>query len=225
MQRIDFKRVLSEFQKTLSLVPSLHRQWMWVLCLLILILSALPVHAQFGSSLSGTVLDPSGAAIPNATVTLSNAATQQQQVSVTNATGAYHFGELGPGKYSLSIAATGFKQSNLSDVAIEAETPRDIVVALKPGGATESVTVTADQQQQLQTADASIGSTITSEEIQRLPIFGGDPYELLRTAPGITGDGARAGNGNAILLPNGAGPGGSNSGTFQTENGVRSTPG
>jgi hypothetical protein len=219
MQRIDFKSLAGNFQKTLAAVPTLHRQWMWVLALLILI--TLPARAQFGSSLSGTVLDTSGAAIPNATATLTNVATQQKQVSATNATGAYHFSELGPGKYSLAVTATGFKESDLNDLTIEAETPRDVIVTLKPGGSTESVTVTADQVQQLQTADASIGSTITSEEIQRLPIFGGDPYELLRTAPGITGDGARAGNGDAVFLPNGAGPGGSNSGTFQTENGVQ----
>lgn len=219
MQRIGLKSVASNFQKLPGNLPSVSRHWMWVLSFLILI--ALPVHAQFGSSLSGTVLDPSGAAIPNATVTLTNAATQQQQVSTTNATGAYHFSELGPGKYSVKITAAGFKESDLSDVTLEAETPRDLVVTLKPGGAAESVTVTADQVEQLQTADASIGSTITSDEIQRLPIVGGDPYELLRTAPGITGDGARAGNGEAVFLPNGAGPGGSNSGTFQTENGVQ----
>jgi hypothetical protein len=219
MQRIDSKSVTDLFQKTLAPVPTLQRPWIWMLSFLILI--AMPARAQFGSSLSGTVLDASGAAIPNATATLTNAATQQKFVSVTNATGAYHFGELGPGKYSLAVTAAGFKETDLADVTIEAESPRDLVVTLKTGGASESVTVTADQEQQLQTADASIGSTITSEEIQRLPIFGGDPYELLRTAPGITGDGARAGNGEAVFLPNGAGPGGSNSGTFQTENGVQ----
>jgi hypothetical protein len=73
----------------------------------------------------------------------------------------------------------------------------------------------------LQTNDASIGSTIDGAAIQRLPTFGTDPYELLRTAPGISGDGARSGNGQALFLPNGAGPGGSNSGVFQTENEVQ----
>jgi hypothetical protein len=219
MQRIELKSLTGNFQKTLASVSSLHRQWSWVLAFLILV--TLPARAQFGSSLSGTVLDSSGAAIPNATATLTNTATQQKLVSATNATGAYHFSELGPGKYSLAVTAPGFKETDLPNVAIEAESPRDLTVTLKPGGSTESVTVTADQEQQLQTADASIGSTITSEEIERLPIAGGDPYELLRTAPGIIGDGARAGNGNAVFLPNGAGPGGSNSGTFQTENGVQ----
>ena len=64
-----------------------------------------------------------------------------------------------------------------------------------------------------------VGSAlIDSEAIQRLPAVGANPYELLRTAPGIVGDGARAGNGNAVFLPNGSGPGGSSRGIFQTEN-------
>jgi hypothetical protein len=219
MQRIDLNSSTGHFQRTTASVSSFPRQWILVLSFLILI--AIPARAQFGSSLSGTVLDSSGAAISNATATLTNAATQQKFVSTTNATGAYHFSELGPGKYSLAVTASGFKEKDFADLTIEAESPRDVLVTLQPGGSTESVTVTADQEPQLQTADASIGSTITSEEIERLPVFGGDPYELLRTAPGITGDGARAGNGNAVFLPNGAGPGGSNSGTFQTENGVQ----
>lgn len=221
MQRINFKNLASHLERTLTSVPSL--RWHWVGAMSLLILITLPVHAQFGSSLSGTVLDSTGAAIPKATATLTNAATQQTQISTTNGTGAYHFSELGPGQYTLVVTAPGFKKSNLTNVAIEAESPRDLTVTLQTGGATESVEVKGDQVPELQTADASIGSTITSDEIERLPIVGGDPYELLRTAPGITGDGARAGNGNAVFLPNGAGPGGSNSGTFQTENAVQIT--
>jgi hypothetical protein len=94
-------------------------------------------------------------------------------------------------------------------------------VTLQAGGSSETVQVNGDQVPLLQTSDASIGTTIDSDEIQRLPTFGADPYELLRTAPGITGDGARSGTGNAVFLPNGAGPGGSNSGIYQTENQVQ----
>lgn len=190
---------------------------------LLLALFSLPAHAQFGGSLSGTVLDPSGAAIPNATVVLTNTATQQAKTVTTNGTGAYQFNELPPGNYSLLVTATGFKKNTLSNVAVAAETPRNMNVSLQPGGSVESVTVNEDLVPALQTADASIGSTISSDEVQRLPLVGGDPFELLRTAPGITGDGARAGNGEAVFLPNGAGPGGSNSGIFQTENQVQIT--
>jgi hypothetical protein len=187
----------------------------------LLILFAATVHAQFGSSLSGTVLDSSGAAISHANVTLTNTGTQQTQTSATNDTGAYHFSELAPGQYSLAITATGFKKSALTQVAIEAESPRSVDVTLQPGGSTETVEVTADQVPLLQTSDGSVGTTIDSEEIEKLPTVGADPYEVLRTAPGITGDGARSGSGSALLLPNGAGPGGSNSGIFQTENQVQ----
>ncbi len=189
--------------------------------LLLLVFSTLPLHAQFGSSLSGTVIDPTRAVIPNAAVTLTNAATQQTLATTTNGTGFYRFIELPPGHYSLVVTATGFKKNNVTDVALTAETPRDVEVTLQPGGATESVEVHGDDVPMLQVSDANIGATIDSEEIERLPTYGADPYELLRTAPGITGDGARSGSGSAVYLPNGAGPGGSNSGIFQTENQVQ----
>ena len=134
MQRINFKNLASHLERTLTSVPSL--RWHWVGALSLLILITLPVHAQFGSSLSGTVLDSTGAAIPKATATLTNAATQQTQISTTNGTGAYHFSELGPGQYTLVVTAPGFKKSNLTNVAIEAESPRDLTVTLQTGGAT-----------------------------------------------------------------------------------------
>ena len=167
------------------------------------------------------MLDQSGASIPRATVALTNAATQETQTSITNDTGAYHFSELAPGQYSLVVTADGFKKNNVTNLALEAETPRNVNITLQPGGATESVQVNGDLVPLLQAADASIGTTIDSEQIQRLPTIGSDPYELLRTAPGITGTGARSGTGQAVFLPNAAGPGGSNSGIFQTENEVQ----
>ena len=185
MQRIDSKSWVNHFEIDLRSLLSLNTRWMSALPLLILI--ALPVQAQFGSSLSGTVLDSTGAAIPHASTTLTNTGTQQSQTSITNATGAYHFSELAPGQYSLVVTATGFKKSDLTQVAIEAESPRTLDVTLQTGGATESVEVTADQILLLQTSDASVGTTIDSEEIEKLPTYGADPYEVLRTAPGITG--------------------------------------
>ena len=193
----------------------------WIAALVMLAVWVLPARAQFGASLGGTVLDPSGAAIPNATVTLTNPATLQTQTKTTNDTGYYIFNQLPPGNYSLDVKAAGFKEHKMDNVAVVAETPRNLNVNMQTGGATETVSVSATTQPIIQTADANIGATITDQQVTRLPIVGGDPYELLRTAPGITGDAARAGNGNAVFLPNGAGPGGSNSGVFQTENSVQ----
>ena len=177
--------------------------------------------AQFNASLSGTVLDSTQAAIPAATVTLTNTATQATQTVQSGAAGTYQFSELGPGSYTVTVSAKAFQQNVISNVSIAAETPRTLNITLQPGQANTTVNVDADTQPSLQTSDASIGSTVTSDQIQRLPTYGADPYELLRTAPGISGDGARSGTGTAIFLPNGAGPGGSNSGVFQTENQVQ----
>jgi hypothetical protein len=189
----------------------------FTLCASLLCLSG-PAFGQFNASLSGTVQDSTGAIVPDATVTLTNPATQQVRTTQTTAEGVYQFNQLPPAHYKLSVTATGFKGSNFDDVALAAETPRNLNVTLSTGEVSQTVTVNANQISALQSADASIGSTIESESIQRLPVIGGNAYELLRTAPGITGDGARAGNGNAVFLPNGAGPGGSSRGIFQTEN-------
>jgi hypothetical protein len=178
-------------------------------------------HAQFSARLTGTVADTTGAVVPGATVTLVNNATQTRSVAQTSGGGTFQFNELPPGTYSVTVFFKGFQQNSEANIAIVAETPRNLNVTLQPGKEDQTVTVDASTIPILQTSDASIGSTVTSDQIQRLPTFGADPYELLRTAPGITGDGARSGTGSAILLPNGSGPGGSNSGIFQTENQVQ----
>src|SRR5450631_483180 len=125
----------------------------WTAALFLLFIFAVPVRAQFGASLAGTVLDPTGASIPQATVSLINPATQVTQISTTNDTGAYHFNELAPGQYTLQVAAPGFKSNNITDLALAAETPRSLNVTLQPGGSTESVQVNGDLVPLLQTSD------------------------------------------------------------------------
>lgn len=207
--------------KTVSLFRVLRSRILPFVIAAVLTVVALPSHAQFNASLTGSVQDSTGAAIPGATVTLTNTATQQVRTLTTDGSGVYTFSELAPGSYTVSATASNFSTETVSNVTVAAETPRNVDVKLQPGKASETVNVDADRQAGLQTGDASIGTTISAEEVERLPVFGADPYELLRTAPGISGDGARAGNGNAVFLPNGVGPGGSNSGIFQTENQVQ----
>jgi hypothetical protein len=190
-------------------------------CIGLLLLTGLSANAQFNASLSGTVLDSTQAIIPAATVTITNVDTHATKTATSGDAGTFQFNELPPGTYTVSVTAKGFQQSTVSNVAVAAETPRSLNVIMQAGGDTQTVTVNADLAPLLQSSDASIGTTIDGAEIERLPIFGSDPYELLRTAPGISGDGARSGSGTAVFLPNGAGPGGSNSGIFQTENQVQ----
>lgn len=177
--------------------------------------------AQYSGSLSGTVTDSTGGAIPGAQVTLTNEDTHQTMTRTSGADGVYQFPSLSAGHYDLAVNSKGFKGSNYQNIAVEEGSPRNLDVSLSAGGATETVTVNADQVVALQTSDASVNSTLTAEQFEKVPSYGRDPYNLVRTAPGITGDASRAGNGTAVFLPNSVGPGGSNFGVAATENTVQ----
>ncbi|HEY0794921.1 MAG TPA: carboxypeptidase regulatory-like domain-containing protein, partial [Acidisarcina sp.] len=178
-------------------------------------------HAQFNASLTGTVEDTSGAVIPGATVTLTSDDTHTVKTTSTSGEGFYQFNELSPGSYTVSVSAANFKTETSNNVIVAAERPRSFDVKLSTGGTTETVTVNATDTPALQTSDANVSGTVTGEELRRIPTIGTDPYELLRTAPGITGDSARSGTGGSVSFPNSQGPGQSNQSIFQVENQVQ----
>jgi hypothetical protein len=198
-----------------------HGRTVLLLALTGILLFTSSAFAQFNAQLTGTVTDNTGAVVPGATVKLTDNGTHVSHTATSSAEGFYSFNELPPGSFSLEVSATGFKTSTLGDVVLAGNSPRDVDVKLEIGGSTETVTVNGDTVPVLQTSDANIGGTIDSEQIQKIPTYGRDPYELLRLTPGITGDDSRAGNGQAVFLPNNAGPGQSNSGIFQTENQIQ----
>src|SRR5437016_2904047 len=183
---------------------------------------AVSVCAQFKASIQGTVLDSKGGAVAGAKVTVTNQANGAMRDTATSEEGFYRIGELPPGNYIVTVEAAGFKKSTSKDVEVQGEAPRGLDITLDVGAVTEQVTVSASALA-LQTEDASLSTTISSQQFERLPQVGRDPYELLRLAPGVFGDGARAANGTAANLPNGGGPGGSNSSIFSVENQVQVT--
>jgi len=174
--------------------------------------------AQFGANLQGTVSDTTGALIPNATVTLTNNETHRKQTTTTTAEGFYRFTGLAPGTYSLAGSAKNFSRQVLQNVVVNAEQTQGVNLTLSPGEVSQTVTVTGETAPLLQTENAQIGREVTTREVQSLPQFGRDPYELIRLSPNVTSDMARDGSGNAVALPNTTGPGGANTSIFQTEN-------
>jgi len=188
-------------------------------------LFAVPAFAQFRASIQGTVTDAKGGAVASAKVTVTEQSTGVAHDTVTNDLGFYRVNELPPGSYTVLVEATGFKQSISKDLNVRAEQPQALDVKLEVGTVSEEITVSASNEGLLQTEDASVASTLSRQEIERLPEFGRDPYELIRLVPGVFGDGARTGNGQSAGFPNGpgsvggtGGPGGSNTAIFQTEN-------
>src|SRR6266849_553045 len=177
-------------------------------------------HAQFKASIQGTIMDPKGGVVAGAKVAVTNQDTGITRESASTAEGFYRVGELPPGRYAVTVEAAGFKKSVSKDILVQAEQPRGFDITLQVGATSESVTVTATTDA-LSTENANTGGSISSQEIERLPQVGRDPYELLRWTPCVFGDGARQGNCNASLFPNNSGPGGSNSSIFQIENQVQ----
>ncbi len=177
--------------------------------------------AQLSASLSGVITDPTGAVVPGAHVKLLNDGTHATQDTTANDQGFYRFNQLPAGTYTLTIDAKGFQTSTVTGVQVAADLPQSANTTLQPGNIQSSVTVSASAIPTLQTADASLSGTISTQAVESLPSFGRDPYELIRTMPGIDSTGGRSGNGQTVFLGNTSGPGQSNAGIFQTENQVQ----
>jgi len=187
----------------------------------ILSLCAVCTYAQYRASIQGVVTDPTGAVVSGVTLTLTNLDTNQKLTATTDDNGIYNFNALPPSRYSLSVEATGFKKKVLENVGIIAEQANALNVQLEVGQVTESITVSGDSTPLMDTETASVNGTVSSNQIQHMPSFGRDVYQLLQLAPGVFADGAQGNGGGSQNLPGTQGPGGTggNTGIFATENG------
>lgn len=181
---------------------------------------ALPAaYAQYRAGIQGTVTDPSGAAVVGAKLTLTSHDTGKALEATTDSSGTYSFQSLAPGNYTLAVEQKGFKTQKLQSVVVRAEETRGLDVTLEVGEVSQSVTVSGSQLPLIDTASATIGGTVTSQEIQKLPSFGRDVFQLLQLAPGAFGDGARNQGGDTQGLPGSEQAGtGSSDAIFKTEN-------
>src|SRR5262249_36503721 len=108
----------------------------------------------------------------------------------TNGSGVYSFGQLAPSQYSLTVEREGFKKNNLDNVTILGEQANSANVVLDVGSATDTVTVNGAAEPVIDTETGNLVGTLTTRDIQSLPSAARDPYQLLRLAPGVFGDGS-----------------------------------
>lgn len=135
--------------------------------------------------LSGTVTDPSGSAVPAATITIVNSAKAQTRSGQTDDQGRFIFTELLPGNFLLTVDANGFKKYQRSDVNVSA-TERVTLpsIALEVGAMTETISVQGDLAA-VQTESAERSGLITSRQMQELPLKGRSYLGTVRLLPGI----------------------------------------
>src|SRR5271165_139130 len=147
--------------------------------------------AQSGTtSLRGTVLDKSGAAIVGAKVVLTNAAQGLHRDATTDNSGAYEFLSLSPGNYSMTIEKSGFRKFELKDTQLLVNVPATENATLEIGSTTETVEVSA-QAAMINTTDASLGTAFNENQIKQLPMEGRNVPDLLSLQAGVAYTGNR----------------------------------
>jgi Carboxypeptidase regulatory-like domain len=151
------------------------------------VLSATPAFAQGETgSVTGAVSDAQGGTVAGATVTLTDVGTKSQRTSTTNDTGRYYFASVSAGSYDITISKTGFKVHKVAGQKVSVGNQLTLDVALEVGALTETVIVTSQAGTELQTANATIGNTISLKDLELLPNLGRDATSLLGLQPGVT---------------------------------------
>ena len=153
--------------------------------LLLIIASASAVFAQANAKVSGNVTDPNGAAVPGATVRLTNQATKIEVDTTTNESGYFNFVNVNPAVYTLRVEVAGFKgvQSAPFDVGVSEAVTQNI--ALTVGAVSETVEVMAGAEL-IQQASSDLGTVIPEKVVQDLPLNGRNFTQLLTLTPGVT---------------------------------------
>src|ERR1051325_10834927 len=126
--------------------------------------------AQDRGTITGTVTDMSGGAVPGAAVVVTNPATGFSQSTATGPDGAYTFVYLPVGRYTLAVEKTGFKKSDVADVQVLVNTATRVDPKLQVGTVAETVEVTG-QAPLLQTDRSDLGRVVENVAIERLPLF------------------------------------------------------
>lgn len=160
--------------------------------LLTLLLAGLNVEltAQVNkSNLTGIVRDSTGAAVPEATIRLTNVDTGAARTDRSDASGFYRFTLVDRGVYRLEAEHTGFKRFLQDKVELQTGETTTVDITLALGEVAESVTITGESAL-LRTETGSLGTTVNTQVLNELPLIGRNPYVFLTLSPGIqyTGD-------------------------------------
>src|SRR5580693_8316560 len=172
-------------------------------CLAAMLLgSPLSAQSTFGS-ISGTVADTSGAAVPDAQVTLTSSATGAKQTYTTSGDGLYSFVNLNPGEYRLDVEKAGFKHVKRESVVVQVQQAVRIDVAMEVGAVNQTVEVTAETPL-LTPTSTSLGQVIAQRETNEIPLNGRNVFALITLSPAAVAGGSGSGSatGGSQVGPN-----------------------
>jgi len=162
----------------------------FVFALLALCLLAGAVFGQVSTgTLVGTVVDQNGGAVSGATVEVTDNATNKVRTVQASTDGTFNVPQIDVGTYTVKVTAQGFKSFTATDLKIDVGRPYSLAVTLEPGGVNENVTVVAGADV-LNATTAELSNTVSSRQIQELPLNGRNPLTLLTLQAGSASNGA-----------------------------------
>ena len=153
----------------------------------------MPVTAQSDTAaITGTIRDQTGAVVPNATVSVKNEATGLERRATTNQDGHYTASNLPPGLYTISVESQGFRRYESRNNQLNANVNATVDVAMTVGQVTETVEVIATAPP-VQADTATVGRTVTTQQIENLPLNGRNPLFLAQLKAGVRRGSSMAG--------------------------------
>jgi len=188
-------RVTRDLQKWPPLFSLSLRILVIMSILAVLVGTAPKLSAQSVTSgdIVGLVMDPSGAVLTNANVTLKSLENGSTQAQSTNSRGVYRFSLLPPGRYTVSVTVAGFQQANATAVVTIGQATT-VNIALALGQSTSTIEVTSAAPL-LQTENADVSTSFSETQISLTPNPGNDLSYIAQTAPGVVQN-TQGGNGN-----------------------------
>ena len=155
--------------------------------LLALLLSTTSLLAQTPTAtVTGTVVDPTGAAVPDAKVAIVNQATNVRAERNTNGDGTFTILNLLPGNYAMTVEKSGFKKAELPVFKLDVNQTLTQTIALQVGATSETVEVSADSVSvMVQRASTELGTTFDETLVHELPLNGRNFSDLMILQPGI----------------------------------------
>src|ERR1700691_5764837 len=153
--------------------------------------SPLSAQSTFGS-ITGTVTDASGSAVPDAAVTLTSSTTDFKSTFTTGAGGEYTFVNLNPGPYTIEVDKPGFKHVKRTDVLVQVQIGTRIDVALEVGAQSQTVEVTAETPL-LQPNSATLGQIVDERKTNEIPLNGRNVFNLILLSPAAVAQGGSGG--------------------------------
>ncbi len=165
----------------------------WAFAFAVLFLGAPALHAQVTGTIRGSVTDPTGAAIPDATVKIENPATGFSVTVTTTADGSFTVPQLLPGTYTVTISKSGFKTFTQAGIELHAAQTFVVSAQLEVGQVSQTVEVTAPPLQ-IDTTTMQLGGQLAGEDVKNFPLLNRTWIQLQQSLPGVVAASDRFGN-------------------------------